>query len=258
MRQLHKTILSVLVVLFVSLLCTNVYAAAEKQGVAPQDDWEFILAVYGWMADIEATAPNGADIDISFSDIWDNLDFTFMSTVGVRKNKWAFTVDGVYMDLNDNSNSNISEILQLTDVYMKSWVIHPSVSYEIMSGEKGSLQLKAGARYFWLDTGLEIGTRPPLEPQKLKESGKDHVWDAVVGIRGQFHLADRWFVPYVLDIGTGDSDYTYQVMTGIGYQFEKFELLAVYRYLHWEFDDNFSLLEDLTVKGPAVGAIFKF
>jgi len=255
MRQLHKTILSVLVVLLVSLLSANVYAAAEKQGVAQQDDWEFVLVLYVWMADIEATFPNGADVDVSFSDILDNLQFSFMSTVGVRKNRWAFMVDGIYLDLEDNSHTDINEELQLTDVYLKNWIVTPFVSYEIMSGEKGSLNLSAGARYFWLDNGLEIRTLPPLEPVKLKESDKEDVWDAVVGIRGHFKLADRWFVPYVLDIGTGDSDYTYQAMAGIGYQFEKFKLLAVYRYMHWQYDDDFPL-DELTVKGPAVGAMF--
>ncbi len=84
------------------------------------------------------------------------------------------------------------------------------------------------------------------------------MWDAVVGVRGQFNLSKRWFIPYVLDVGTGDSDYTWQALAGVGYEFNKFKLLAVYRYMHWEFDDSFKLLEDLTVKGPAVGAIFTF
>ena len=84
------------------------------------------------------------------------------------------------------------------------------------------------------------------------------LWDAVVGIRGKFNLAKRWFMPYVLDIGTGDSDYTWHASGGIGYQFDKFQLLALYRYMHWEFDDSFSLLKDLTLKGPLVGAMFRF
>ena len=262
MRRLHKTILLALAVLIFGLLSANVNAAAEQtaetQGASQQRDWEFVLVVYGWMADLEATAPNGANIDISFSDIMDNLDFTFMSAFGVRKNRWSFMVDAIYLDLDDNSNSNINEVLKLTDVYLKNWIINPYVSYQLLRGEKGSLHMLAGARYFWLDTGLEIRTRPPLPPEKVKESGKDDVWDAVVGIKGELKLAERWFIPYVLDIGGGNSDYTYQAMAGIGYQFEKFELLAVYRYMHWEFDNNFSLLDELTVKGPAIGARFTF
>ena len=262
MRRQIYSILLVLAVLCIGLLSTNVYAGEEKPAethtAAQQDEWEFVLELYGWAAELDGTTPTGDDFEISLSDILNNLDLTLMSTFGARKDKWAFMVDGIYLDLDDDSNSNISPILQLSDMYLKAWVVDPFVSYEILGGEKGSLQLLAGARYFWLDIGFEIDTRPPLPPEKIKESDTDDVWDAVVGVRGHLNLPDRWFIPYRLDIGTGDSDYTWQALGGIGYQFDKFKMLAAYRYMHWEFDDSFSLLEELTLKGPVVGAIFTF
>jgi hypothetical protein len=209
-------------------------------------------------ADLEFTLPTGDEAEITFSDIMDNLDMTFMSAFGARKDKWALMTDVAYLDIDKTSSTNLNSLLKLTDIYLKAWIVSPFVSYEIMDNEKGSLQLKAGARYFWLEVGADLETRPPLDPHKTGDSISDDVWDAVVGIRGHFNLAKRWSIPYVLDIGTGDSDYTWQAMGGIGYQFDKFQLLALYRYMHWEFDDSFALLEDLTVKGPLVGAIFKF
>ena len=266
MRRQRYICLFVLALLFAGLLSTNVYAAnteadekqVESQANTQQRDWEFVLELYGWAADLEFTLPTGDEAEITFSDIMDNLDMTFMSAFGVRKDKWTFMTDAIYLDLDQSDNTNLNQLFTLTDIYLKAWIVSPFVSYEIMGGEKGSLQLKAGPRYFWLETGLELKTRPPLDPGKTDDSISDDVWDAVVGIRGHFNLADRWSIPYVLDIGTGDSDYTWQAMGGISYQFDKFQLLAVYRYMHREFDERFSILEDLTVKGPAVGAIFTF
>ena len=45
-------------------------------------------------------------------------------------------------------------------------VVNPFVSYEILGNEKGSLQLLAGARYLWIEVGLDLETRPPLPSKK--------------------------------------------------------------------------------------------
>ena len=258
MRRQNCTFLLILAVLLFGMLSAPVYAADEKpaetQAAAQQDDWEYILAFYVWAADLEFTLPTGDEAEITFSDTLDNLDMTLMTTLGARKDKWTFMTDVLYLSIKDDSSTNVGSLLKLSDVYLKAWVVSPFVSYEIIGNEKGSLQLKAGARYFHLKVGLDLET----PSHKTDESATDDVWDAVVGIRGKFNLADRWFMPYVLDIGTGDSDYTWHAMGGIGYQFDKFQLLALYRYMHWEFDDSFSLLKDLTLKGPLVGAMFTF
>ena len=60
-----------------------------------------------------------------------------------------------------------------------------------------------------------------------------------------------------LDIGTGESDLTWQALAGIGYRFKRFDVHAVYRYLSWDFDDN-PALDELDISGPAVGLRFLF
>ena len=261
MKQQRYTFLFILAVLFIGLMTSPVYAGDEKpaetKAAAQQDDWEFDLALYVWMPKIEGTSAGGTDFEISFKDILENLDMTVMTTFGARKNKWSFMTDVVYLHLDHSNNSNINALLKLTDVYMKALVVDPFVSYEILGNEKGSLQVLAGARYLWIDVGLDIKTRPPLEPEKIDESGDGDVWDGVVGVSGYLNLADRWFMPYRFDIGTGDSDHTWQAMAGVGYQFDKFKMVATYRYMKWEFDNDY-VLEDLEVYGPMVGAIFTF
>jgi hypothetical protein len=44
---------------------------------------------------------------------------------------------------------------------------------------------------------------------------------------------------------------------GVGYRFKYVDLVAAYRYLSWEFDDN-PALEEQQLHGPGVGIRFAF
>jgi hypothetical protein len=46
-------------------------------------------------------------------------------------------------------------------------------------------------------------------------------------------------------------------VAGIGYKFDTFRMAATYRYADWNFSND-SMLDDLTIQGPMVGAIFTF
>ena len=78
-----------------------------------------------------------------------------------------------------------------------------------------------------------------------------------MGVRGRVNLDDHWYLPYYADIGTGDSDSTWQALAGVGYTFKWGDVLLAYRYLDYNFKSDF-LLKDATMKGPALGARFRF
>ena len=80
----------------------------------------------------------------------------------------------------------------------------------------------------------------------------------IVGIIGRINLAERWAIPYYLDAGTGDTDFTWQAYLGLSYAFESFELLAGYRYLDWDFDDDEPAFSELDLGGPMLGARWHF
>ena len=77
-------------------------------------------------------------------------------------------------------------------------------------------------------------------------------WDAIVGVKGRVRFGDggRWYLPYYADIGTGQSKLTWQAMAGIGYSWSSIELLAVWRYLDYDFKSS-SQVDSLTLNGPA-------
>ena len=133
--------------------------------------------------------------------------------------------------------------------------------YNLVDSDRGYL-ISLWGRYFKVEVDQKVKlnrTGGPLPPtsRTLRVSDTAYNWDGIVGARGQFNINDRWYLPYYADVGTGQSDLTWQAMTGIGYRFKWGDVLLVYRYLDYEFDSDY-LLEDLTISGPALGARFKF
>ena len=92
-------------------------------------------------------------------------------------------------------------------------------------------------------------------------SDSGSVLDGVIGLRGVTPLSEQWFLTYYADVGTGDTDSTWQALGGLGYRFQSVDAVAGYRYLKWNFDSNNAggkLFDDLDFSGPYAGVRFRF
>ena len=89
------------------------------------------------------------------------------------------------------------------------------------------------------------------------KSGDTDFFDGIVGFRGTTELNDRLYLSYYADIGTGQSDMTYQLFAGLNYRFNKWDAVVGYRYMNWDLGND-GFVEDLTVSGPLIGARFRF
>lgn len=251
---------SVAAVLAMSTLTMAGGDIAPVEPVVPEvvvsESWQYYATVYGWIAGMKGEAANGADFDIGFSDIVDNLDFTFMGNFGAQKGKWTLGADVIYMKIGDKPNAYLPPPLDatLTNVQMKSWVITPTVAYRVMESEKLELDVLAGARYLYMKPKITFDN-----VAELSDSGS--IWDGIVGVRGKYDINEKWYMPFQLDAGSGDTDMTWQAFAGVGYEYESFDLIVGYRYLEWEFDDGGTggkVYNDLSISGPIIGAKFKF
>lgn len=235
------------------------------------DQWEYEAMIYLWGAGMDATTQTGGDIDISFSDILDDLELAFMGTLGARKGQWSLLADAVYLDISqDGGGSETIPILGGAvdiartvdvDIEMKAWLTTFGAGYNVVNNERVTLDLVGGARYFWVDVDQKLDLiRNGVSMQTLRQvkvSDSQDVWDGIAGIRGQVNLNNNWYLPYYADVGTGDSQSTWQAMAGVGYNFKWGDVLLAYRYLDYEFDSDF-LIEEITVGGPVLGARFRF
>jgi len=257
LELLKSCLCTVLLFVLFSMLPQPVHAGDETPG-----DWQFSGDFYMWAPAIKGKTAQGGDIDISFNDIIDNLDLTFMAGMAARKGKFTLLVDVIYMDLEDSSDYSLTRRLSITNLDMTAWVVTPAAAYTVLDTERIEINVLAGARYLYLKTDVDLVRQRLLGgPIRFSPSGSGHVWDGIVGARGNVKLNERWKLPFHFDVGAGDTDLTWQAFGGIEYSFSRLSVAAGYRHLEWDFDENDTggdLFDDLYISGPVLGLRYNF
>jgi hypothetical protein len=229
-------------------------ANSENQGFARSDDWQFTLGTYVWGAAIKGETRAGDNIDVSFSDTLENLEMAFMTMFGARKGKWGVFSDVIYIRTEDDLNETA---ISKEKVTLDTWIVQSVLGYNLVSQENYTLDLVAGARYLYINTDIDVD----IGPVTLGLDHSDSSWNGIVGVMGYINMPKQWYASYYADMGTGEAKSTYQVMGNFGYKFENLVVVAGYRYVEWNFDqdDNFGdLLDEFILQGPFVGMRFVF
>ncbi len=250
------------------MLVTAMPASAAADEAPQKDGWQFGADIYGWAPGFGIKTTGGENVDIDFDDVIKALKFTFQGGVSARKGRWSLSTDVIYMSLKHDSSSSVTatvgpsgrEINVDADVTVRltGWIVSPLVGYTFLDNGKLRTDVVAGARYLWLKPDLELDVEGPLKPRHNRISESGDVWDGIVGIRGDLNIDNKWYIPYYADMGTGDSTFTWQAMIGAGYRISKaMDVVAAYRYLYWNFDDN-KVLDSLDASGMLIGLRFRF
>jgi hypothetical protein len=268
------------------ILVASATTLGLSAGLAPapavaqtSDAWQFGAAVYVYLPTVSGStrfpsSGGGSDINIDGSTILDKLKMAFMGSFEARKGAWGGFTDILYVNLGD-SKSGIRDMTiggnQLpagasanADYDVKGTVWTLAGSYRAIPDVRQPLDVFAGARMLdfkqklaWQLSG-NVGSVPLEGRAGIREARKQN-WDAIVGVKGRVTLGSegKWFVPYYLDVGTGESDLTWQALTGIGYSFGWGDVVASWRYLDYKMKSG-SNIESLNFNGPAVAAVFRW
>ena len=253
-------------------------AAVDAQAqMTPTDELRFRATVYGWFPGLSGTTefPSGAggpSIDVDAKDLIDSLKMAFMGSFEVQSGKWGGLVDWIYTDVGSDKsgtrdfsihgqqlpvglNANLS-------LDIKTNILTLAGTYAVIEKPDYSMGLVFGARMLNMDQTLNW-TFNGTVPIGIARSGTSDIsmtnWDAIIGVRGRARFGDdrRWFVPYYGDVGGGNSKFTWQAMTGLGYSFKWGDIIAVWRYLDYEFKSG-DPVRSLTFNGVAAGVSFNF
>ena len=260
MRRSGRALLLFAALLAASGLASGLAVASEN------DPWEYSAGLYAWGASIGGKSAEGDEIDLSLSDIIDNLRMIFFGEAGMRKKDWGLHADLIYLNIGDSDSGSTSipigpgnlPVETDVNVRMKAWVFTPTAHYTLVDTEKNRFDIVGGLRYLDLDVTVDLDTELPITGDRSKTLEFDgDVWDGIVGFKGRYHIDDKWYLPYYADVGTGDSEITWQAFGGVGYKFSKVDTTLGYRYLKWEFDDN-PALDNLNVSGLLLGFNYKF
>jgi len=240
------------------------------------DEWRFHALLYGYFPDISGKSTFASDIGrdgitVNSNTIIQNLKFTFMGTFEAQKGRWGFLTDFLYMDVG-NSKSNTRDftigrvnlpasVSANLNLDIKSVVWEAVGSYSVSSDPTASFDIIAGALLLSVKQSLGWEFSAELGPNQPTRSGNQEIkgdnWDGVIGMKGKltFGPSREWFIPYYLDIGTGDSDLTWQAIAGLGYSFRWGDMIAGWRWLDYQFKSS-SRIADMTMSGPMLGIAF--
>jgi hypothetical protein len=218
-------------------------------------NWQHELTVYGWLPTLDGTltfkVPGEPD-DSTDSNAIDSLDSVFMGSYEARKNEWSFLADVIYLKMSGDTqglNPNINLDLELT---AKMFAFYGG--YNLSDANNMRVDVIGGMRYFSL--GLDV-TRSGGRILNGTLSSDIENYDAVIGIKGEYTINADWYIPYQFDIGGGDSDLTWQANASLAYRFDWGDVIATYRYMHYDKGDSL-LLEDFNLYGPKLGVVFHF
>jgi hypothetical protein len=239
-----------------AMLTMPLQAQADEQSV--DNDWHLTGKLYLWGAGFSGSTQSGSDFDVSFGDLADNLDFALMGGLEARKARWSFIWDIIYMDIAAKKSGSLTDLGLISvnaDVNLEGWVSNLLAGYSLTNTDAASAEVIFGARYLDLDAKLNISITEPVQTPGLDFTGGVDVWDAVVGLRGGINLSKSFYIPYYADIGTGQSDLTWQALLGIGYKPRWGEITLAYRHVDWDFESG-STISDIDFSGP--GLLFKY
>ncbi|MEO8507383.1 MAG: hypothetical protein ABI593_07115 [Betaproteobacteria bacterium] len=243
-----------------------------------RDDWQFQAIIYGYFPDIGGTTSfperGGSSINVDASKLIDNLKFTFMGTFEARKGRYGFLTDILYLDVGGSNTGtrNLSidgheppvGVTANANLDLKGAVWELAGTYRAIAEPAATVDLLAGARLLdlkqTLSYSLSADVGPLVGPGRSGSSNvKVSYWDAIVGAKGRFSFgANRqWFVPWYADVGTGQSDLTWQVIGGLGYAFSWGQVIGGWRYIDYKFKSS-SEVQSLDFNGPMLGVAFSW
>lgn len=220
-----------------------------------QDKWEYTGFIYLWGAGIGGETVTGEDVDVSFSDILDNLDFGVMGSIEARNGPWAILGDAIYLNIEDDKDADFGPGIPVSvDADIDGTVFAASLGYDFIDSGQYRLNGFGGFRYLDMDTTVNIGIGSGSD--RLNDSFNN--LDGIVGLRGVYMISDQWDLIYYGDIGTGDTDLTWQAAVAVDYKFDNWAVTFGYRHLAWEDLNGSDTLADIEFSGPFLGAKFSF
>lgn len=264
----------------------NLLLAAKDTGAgtayveAPSNKWRFAVIPYLWMMGINGkTTIKGrtANLNVSFGDIWSNLDFAAQVHIEAWRDRFGFFIDTSFAKISLKNDVDLIFDKTLTAKFITkfflgefggfyragTWPIGVTGSNASKSNTSLTLDLIVGGRYWYLKNELDITGPLGLNPNI---SDSQNWFDFIVG--GRVNLAvNRFFVQLRSDIGGFglgfSSDISWNIAGYIGYELPWCKITPIigYRALYDKYSDgsgNNRFLWDTWLYGPEIGVSFQF
>ena len=206
------------------------------------------------------------ELDVSFGDIFENLDFGAMVLIEHMRGDWFFIFDGAYLSVEtDNTASNriasVNTNAEATQMVLEGFIGHRIYKdLDESNTLRNAFDVLAGARYNYVDVKVGASVNVlGLSAQRSLDADFDFI-DPVVGVRFKHNFNKKWGSMLYADIGGFGvgSELTWQTAAVINYNFPGgYKIYGGVRYLHWDYEDD-TRFGDLNWKADYTGPIIGF
>ncbi len=243
---------------FVSL---SLYLLAWPLTGQSQDrEWRHVVTPYLMGAYMEGTSAIGeleADINLSPSDIFSNLDFGAMVAYRGETEGWAVMTDLIYMKLGASRTSPGDNLLARVNLEQTT------IQLDLARRLTERFEITLGARYWDVENTLQLIGQGPVGIDLRGDAGDSWV-DPVVGLRFTHPFNPRWSLMGKGDIGGFGigSDFTWHATLALNWMAsDRVGVALLYRHIAVDYESGsgasrFAL--DITQAGPGLGVSFVF
>lgn len=235
---------------------------SASQLPASESEWHVNwVPAYLWLTALDGNfgvAGKTIPVEASFSDVFNQLNFAYMTGLDVRKRQLGLLTDFIYSDLSsDELETPFGVLYSTAKTETKMYILDPEIYGRLVERPKISVDATAGIRYWHLSNTLNL--RPGLLPAFQATDTRDWV-DPVLGGRFRLNLKRGWFAMLKGDgggFGAG-SQITWQIYTGAGKEFkQKYSFFLGYRRLSVDYREG-GFVYDTNMSGVLLGFAIKF
>ncbi len=255
-----------------------------KTGYYGTKDWQAFVAFYLWMVGMNGETGKGravADVDVSFGDIWDNLDVGAQAHFEFWWKKWIFFVDPLFMKLS-SSNSQTRVISSLkSKLEVKMFLMDLAMGYRVAEFALGgntqsnnfkswpavSIDVYGGGRILSVDNTINLTIETPIGTKKQRIKIDEAWFDFIVGTRFIFDFTENLLLSVKSDIGGFglgfSSDIDWNFAANLGYQLPWWGVTPYigYRVLYIDYNDGSGddrFVYKIWHTGPQIGLGVRF
>ena len=199
--------------------------------------WRFTVTPYFWATGIVGdvgTRARTAHIDVRFSKIFDNLDGAFMLPFEVSKGRIGIGAEVIYTRVSFD-RATAGRGFTGASLTATQFIGEIAPRIQVYSNKKTRVDVLFGTRAWYLDNTVSL--RADRIPDLTADSKKAW-WDRFAGARATYNITNSIDIELRADAGGFDSKTTWQAIGGIGYAFGWGDVIAVWRYLDYDFGSD--------------------
>lgn len=240
---------------------TDIYSpmTPELQQTTTESGWTFSFAPYFWAAGLSGEVAQfglpAVDVDASFSDIFDHLEFGAMAIGEARNGPYSIFADVMYTKISGQSGTPRGVLATNVELTSETFAGLLGAGYSVIDSDAARLDLVAGMRVWSVESELSFHGGVLDGRTRIDQA----TWvDGLAGFRGTYSLTSEIYLIGWGLVGAGGANLDWDVAAAIGYRFnDTISAIAGYRALGVDYSND-GFVFDVTQQGPMLGLTVRF